>query len=127
MQRLRAYWNDPAGISAMEFALLVPALCALTIGAIQLCIVVYANSSLQFAVDDAARCASVQTTVCTGATATQSHAAANFGFANLSPTFTASSPSCGSQVVGSVTYQINAVLTTISVPMSATSCYPIQD
>jgi Flp pilus assembly protein TadG len=127
MQRLRAYWNDPAGISAVEFALLVPVLCALTIGAIQMCMVVYANASLQFAVDDAARCASVKTTICTSTTTTQSHAAATFGFSALSPVFTASTGTCGNEVVGTVSYTINAVVTTVTVPMSASSCFPIQD
>ena len=126
MIRLRKYCLDSAGSSAAEFALILPVFCALTIGAINLCIMVYANSRLQFAVDDAARCESVKTTICTSATTTQTHAAAMFGFAGLSPTFTASPAICGNQVVGSVTYPIHAVVTTLNVPISASSCFPIQ-
>ena len=123
---LRKYCLDCAGSSAAEFALILPVFCALTIGAISLCIMVYANSRLQFAVDDAARCESVKTTICTSAATTQTHAAAMFGFAGLSPTFTASPAICGNQVVGSVTYHIYAVVTTLNVPISASSCFPIQ-
>ena len=126
MIRLRKYCVDSSGASAAEFALILPLFCALTIGAINLCIMVYANSRLQFAVDDAARCESVKTTICTSSATTQTHAAAAFGFAGLSPTFTASPAVCGNQVVGRVTYPLHAVITTISVPISASSCFPIQ-
>jgi Flp pilus assembly protein TadG len=122
----RKFCQDSVGASAAEFALLLPMFCALTIGAINLCIMVYANSLLQYAVDDAARCESVKTTVCTSAGATQTHAAATFGFANLSPTFTASAATCGNQVVGSVSYPLNMVVTTLTPTLSATSCFPIQ-
>ena len=126
MMRLCKFWQDRAGSSAAEFALLVPVFCALTVGAINLCILVYANSLLQFAVDDAARCQSVKTQICTGATATEAHAAATFGFTSLAPAFVASSPACGSKVVGTATYSLVAVVTTISVPLSASSCFPVQ-
>jgi Flp pilus assembly protein TadG len=126
MTWLRKFCLDPAGASAVEFALILPVFCALTIGAINLCLVVYANSRLQYAVDDAARCESVKTTICTSSATTQTHAATTFGFAGLSPTFTASPAVCGNQVVGSVTYPLSAVITTISVPISASSCFPIQ-
>jgi Flp pilus assembly protein TadG len=127
MMRFRKFWQDRAGATAAEFALVVPVFGALTIGAINLCLVVYANSLMQFAVDDAARCQSVKTTICTSTAATQTHAAATFGYASLNPTFTASQGACGSKVVGTVTYPLMAVVTTLSVPISATSCFPIQD
>jgi Flp pilus assembly protein TadG len=127
MVRLRKYYQDCTGVAAAEFALILPAFAALTIGAIHLCIMVYMNSLLQFAVDDAARCESVKTTVCGSTTATQSHAATTFGFASLSPNFVASSATCGNQVTGSVTYPMNAIIRTFSVAISAKSCFPIQD
>jgi Flp pilus assembly protein TadG len=127
MMRLRKFCQDRAGATAAEFALVLPVFGALTIGAINLCMVVYANSRMQFAVDDAARCLSVKTTICTGIASAQSHAAAMFGFSGLNPSFTASQGPCGSQVVGTVTYPLMAVVTTVSVPISASSCFPIQD
>jgi Flp pilus assembly protein TadG len=129
MRPLWNFWQNQRGGTAAEFALVVPIFGALTIGAIQLCVLVFANSRLQYAVDDAARCESVKTTICTSGTTTQNHASATFGLSSLSPVFTASSTpqSCGYQVVGTATYRLNAVLTTLPVSLSATSCFPIQD
>jgi Flp pilus assembly protein TadG len=125
--RLLNFWRDQEGATAAEFAVVVPVLGALTIGAIQLSVLVYANSKLQFAVDDAARCASVKTTICSSPSTTQSHASTAFAMANMSASFTATTPACGNQVVGTATYQINALITTVPVSLSATSCFPVQD
>ena len=127
MRQCRNFLQDTAGASAAEFALVFPVLAILLIGTLHLCIMVYANSTLQFAVDDAARCESVKTTICPDAGSTQTHAATTFGFANLTPNFVASNLPCGYQVVGTATYALNAVVTTISVPLSATSCFPVQN
>jgi len=121
----RKFWRNPSGASAAEFALVAPVFFALTIGAINLCIVLYMNSRLQFSVDNAARCASLAKAVpCDWHTL----ATSDFGFASLGPTFTASTPAgCqGTQVVGNVTYTLNAVVTTIAVPISASSCFAQQ-
>jgi len=120
----RKFWRNPSGASAAEFALVAPVFFALTIGAINLCILLYMNSRLQFSVDDAARCASLAYNPCAPTT----RAASNFGFASMGPTFTASTPAgCqGTQVVGNVTYTLNAVVTTIAVPISASSCFAAQ-
>lgn len=126
-RRIYSYCREERGASAVEFALVVPVICTLTIGAFQMCLLMFANNMLQFATDDAARCASVKTTICTGAGSTQSHAAATFGFAGMSPTFTASSAACGSKVIGSASYTMNAIVASVTVPLSASSCFPIQD
>ena len=39
-------------------------------------------------------------------------------------TFTASTPACGHQVAAAVTIQLEAVLTSVSLPLSATACFP---
>ena len=122
------FWRAQTGASAVEFALVVPAFLALTIGALNLCIVLYINSNLHFAVDDAARCMSVKTTVCDTVAHTKTHALATFNFPSLSPTITPTfAAACGNQVSGSATYQLNAVVTNLSVNLSATSCFPVQN
>ena len=90
MRPLRRLWTGQAGASAVEFALVVPAFLALTIGALNLCIMLYINSTLHFAVDDSARCMSVKTTICDNVADTKTHALATFNFP-VSPT--ASRPS----------------------------------
>ena len=120
----RNFWRGRGGASAAEFALVAPIFFALTIGAINLCILLYMNSRLQFSVDDAARCASLAYNPCAPTT----RAATNFGFVSLGPTFAATNPAgCqGTQVVGNVTYTLNAIVTTVAVPISASSCFAAQ-
>jgi Flp pilus assembly protein TadG len=131
MPRRVKFWREQAGSSAAEFAMVLPVFLALTLGAINLGILLYINSTLHFAVEDAARCMSVKTTICDNIVDTRTHAATTFNFPSLSPVFTpvvagGAAGSCN-QVTGTATYRLNAVVTSISVPMSATSCYPIQD
>jgi Flp pilus assembly pilin Flp len=121
-QRLARFWQDRRGASAVEFAIVVPLLGALTIGAINLCILVYMDARLQFAVDGAARCGAIGTCTAT------SQAASSFGFASLSPTFSVPvSANChGTKVTGTVTYPLNAVLASFSIPLTASSCFAAQ-
>jgi Flp pilus assembly protein TadG len=124
----RGFWRDQTAASAVEFAMVVPVFFALTIGALNLCILLYINSTLHYAVDDAARCMSVKTTVCDTVGHTQTHAAATFNFPSLSPSFTpAFAQACGNQVTGSATYRLNAVVTSLNLNLSAKSCFPVQN
>jgi Flp pilus assembly protein TadG len=111
------------GTSAVEFALVLPILAALIIGGIYTGLVVYSAAGLQTAVEQAARCYALGVTGCTSASATQTFAAGQYSGLDT-PTFTASTPSCGRQVAASVTISFNAVVTNLSIPLSATSCYP---
>jgi Flp pilus assembly protein TadG len=127
MRSTAGFMRRTGGATAVEFAIVLPCFLALTVGTVNTCIALYANSALHFAVDDAARCMSVNTSVCDNATDTQTYAASNYNGPAISPTFTAVTSSCGSQVTGAVTYQLNAIVTNVSVPLSATACYPVQD
>jgi len=53
------------GGSAVEYALILPAFITLLVGGLCLGNVAFAINSLHYAVQDAARCAAVKTTVCT--------------------------------------------------------------
>ena len=143
MRRLARLWRDQAGSSALEFALVVPVLVALTLGAVNLCFLLYAQATLHYAVDDTARCMSVKTFPVTGCTLTacscetvakaQAYAALRYKGPAISgltftPAFLQQCPSGSgsalySKVTGAATYQLNAIVTNISVPMSATSCF----
>lgn len=121
--RLMRFWSNCRGASAVEFALVVPVFFALTIGTINLCVLIYMDSRLQFSVDSAARCGAIGT--CTATT----QAANMFGFTTFSPSFANPTvANChGTEVTGSVTYRLNAFVTSISVPLSAKSCFATQD
>ncbi len=127
MRSIAGFMRRSGGTTAVEFALVLPCFLALTVGTVNACIALYANSALHFAVDDAARCMSVKTNVCDNAADTQTYAAGNYNGPAISPSFVATTTSCGNQVTGTVTYQLNAIVTNLSVPLSATACYPVQD
>jgi Flp pilus assembly protein TadG len=123
--RLLAWLPDRAGAAAVEFAMILPAFASLIIGGIYTAQLLYAASSLRYAVEAGARCYSINTTVCTSATTTQNYALGKYmGPAYPAPTFTATTPACGHQVAGSETFVLNAGITSFTVPLSATACFP---
>jgi Flp pilus assembly protein TadG len=118
------YWKDEQGASAVEFALVVLPFVTMILGIIGTCLMLYANQTLQFAVEAAARCASVERYVCTSDALTRSYAVSQYKGPGVSPTFTVSSAGCGHTVSGSATFPLNAGIISISVPLSATACFP---
>jgi Flp pilus assembly protein TadG len=117
--------KDQRGASAVEFVIVLPLLALLLIGAFYVCFMMYAYSTLHYAVEDAARCRSVKTAVSTNATTTQTYAGSRFRGWGITPTFVATQPACGNQVVGSGTFTLRTGLRSLPVPMSATACYPL--
>lgn len=115
---------DERGTTAVEFALLLPAFVGLLLGGFCLSLLGFTLVNLHHAVETGARCAAVQTTVCTDATSTQNKAQSAFTGFGGTPTFTYTAAACGSQVTGTTTFTLDTGLTTISVPLSATACYP---
>jgi Flp pilus assembly protein TadG len=107
----------------VEFALVLPALAALVVGGLYTGLVVYSAAGLHSAVEQAARCYSVNVSQCNSASATQSYAQSQYYGIN-SPTFTASTQTCGHQVAATVTVAFSAVLANLSMPLSATACFP---
>ncbi|OJU09590.1 MAG: hypothetical protein BGN86_13495 [Caulobacterales bacterium 68-7] len=125
MRRLKQFARASDGGTAAEFALVLPIMILLTFGGMGASWMMYANTSVHYATEDAARCFAVNTTVCTNAAAVQTYGVGKYRGPTLaSLTFTASTQACGRQVVGTGTYTLRTGLRTISVPISATSCYP---
>src|SRR5208337_2154120 len=98
------------GATAVEFALVMPAFLALVLGGLSVCVLLYSNVSLQDAVEQGARCFSVNTATCGSASAAQTYAQ-GFYYGIGAPTYTASTPACGHQVAATLTLQLAAVLT----------------
>jgi Flp pilus assembly protein TadG len=124
MPPLRCLLSDDTGAAAAEFALIIPGLVLMSVGASYLVMMMWASSALHYATEDAARCASVRPTTCTSAGVTQTYAATRYTGPGT-PTFTATSPACGKQVAATLAYSLNTGLARISVPLSATACYPL--
>jgi Flp pilus assembly protein TadG len=118
-------WTDERGTTAVEFAIVGPIFIALVVGILYLGLCLLLVSSLHFAVEDAARCASVRTTVCTDPATTQSYAQSRY-FGPGSPSFSGpTAAGCGQNLVqGSITYVAQLGLTQFTIPISASACYP---
>jgi len=121
------YWRNESGAGATEFVLVLIPFAALIFGIINLCLMFYANHTLQYAVQSAARCYSVDFTACGGsAGTTQTYATTHYSGPNIGVTFTAMPypTGCGHTVTGSGNFPLNAVVYTLSVPLAATACFP---
>lgn len=133
MHRLHAYRRDEQGSSAVEFALVAPMFLALMFGIINLSIVLFGVVTMHFAAEDAARCYAVKTTVCTDAATTATYAASRYSGPAMSVIFTASKDGqChatggagdGHKVVANGSYQLFTGLANLTVPVSASACFP---
>jgi len=118
------YWGDERGATAVEFALVAPAAVMLLVGAINLSLMLLSIGSMHFAVEAAARCASVVPTVCSDSITVVAYANSRYAGALITPVFTYVSAACGNQVNGSITYTLDVGLFQRSVSLSATSCFP---
>ena len=116
--------TDDRGATAVEFAIIAPAVVMLLVGIMSLSLILFAIGSMHFAVEDAARCASARPTVCSSAATTVAYAQSRYSGALATPVFTYATPACGFQVSASVTYTFDVGMYRQAVPLSATSCFP---
>ena len=123
---LRRLGQDRRGTTALEFALLSPALFLLLYGTIEFGRMMWTQEALNFAVQDAARCAAVTPTTCGTSTQIASYAANDIA-SNYVPAsaFSSSSAACGYQVTASFVYPFIATgLFSMTPTLSASACFP---
>jgi Flp pilus assembly protein TadG len=127
----RRFLSDEGGATAVEFVLILTPLILLTLGAINLSLMIYTVTTLHYATEDAARCATVRPTVCADTTTLQTYAQANYGGMTAAPTFTLvkeapTATTCpnGNFVTGTADYHFETGITSTIVPLSASACYP---
>ena len=125
MRRIGSLFSDRQGATAVEFSLILPALLLLLFGIVEFGRLLWTQSALHFAVEEAARCAAVDATNCATATQVQNFAvsrAAGLGLTNA--VFSLTTPACGNQV--SATYAFPFVLANMfpNVTLTARSCFP---
>lgn len=119
------YLADEKGSSAAEFALVLIPFIGIVLGIIGLSLMLYANETLQYATEDAARCASIKTGTCSSTATIQAYAASRYKGPAISPSFSyAAAASCGHQVIGTATFPLNTGLINIAVPLQAQACFP---
>jgi Flp pilus assembly protein TadG len=112
------------GAAAVEAALVLPILLMVLLGAIEVGRMGWTAIGLNFAVQEAARCAAVQTTVCADAGSTAAYAAGRAAGLNIpASAFTVTRPACGIQVRADLNYSfIASSLAPVTPRISAWAC-----
>jgi Flp pilus assembly protein TadG len=124
--RLRRLAKDRRGNVGVEFALVAPALCMVIYGAMEFGRMAWTQSALNFAVEEAARCASVTPSVCGTSSQIATYAANEIapGYVPASA-FSGTTAACGHQVTASFNYPFVATgLFSMTPTLSATACFP---
>jgi Flp pilus assembly protein TadG len=121
------------GAEAVEFAIILPVLLTILLGAVDLGRLMWSNTVLAHAAEAAARCAAVNTFTCGSTTATQAYGVSQaWGLSLTSSAFAVTTPACGAQVVGTMTfnfvvpwlYVVQPFGASNAMTLTATSCYP---
>lgn len=115
--------REERGAAAAEFVLILIPMVMLTLGAINVSLMIYTVATLNYAAEDAARCRSVKTTICTNSTTTDAYGKSKYSGPGVA-TFTTTSATCGNRVVVTADYVFSTGLTSTTVPLSAAACYP---
>ena len=109
----------------LEFGLIAPAFFTLLLGLIYLSVTLWTYASMQYAVEEAARCARVKSTLCDSAVASTvtSYATSHY-YGPGSPVFAFATPSCGNEVTASLHYAWQVPLFSFAKTLSAAACFP---
>jgi Flp pilus assembly protein TadG len=120
-----AVLSNNRGTTAVEYAIVAPIFIGLVVSSFYFYMGLFLVGSLHYAVEEGARCASVKTTVCSDSSTTISYTKSRYYGPAVSPTFTYSpNLSCGNSVSASVNFVANLGLQTVTIPISASACFP---
>ena len=116
--------GDRGGNAAIELALLLPVLLLFVLGIMECGRVLWTQNALNYAVEEAARCAGVDSAQCGSISQVQAFAAARSGAAFDPSLFLVTVASCGNQVTAS--YPMTMTIAWLSFPLTLTaqSCTP---
>jgi Flp pilus assembly protein TadG len=119
-------WRSRAGAAAVESAFVLPVALLLLLGVMELGRAFWTQSALTYAVQQGARCASVQPTRCGDAGQIAAYASGQVVGLSIPPSaFTAVKLACGWQVSGALQYKFLAYAAFPSAPViSARICRP---
>ena len=124
LARLRRFGAATSGASAVEFALVLPAFVLLVLGSISAATLGFSVASMNYAVEEAARCAAVKKAACLTPADIAKYARAQYVGPAVSPVFTYSTAGCGNTVTGTATYSLDLVPQFTNVPLSTAACHP---
>lgn len=113
------------GTAAIEFALMAIPLFLFIFGIIEVGRALWLQNALHYSVEEASRCAAVNTATCGSSNQVQSYAAGRSGatFANSVFTYNGAA-ACGKQVTASYPMTLVIPFVTVSFTLTSSSCYP---
>jgi Flp pilus assembly protein TadG len=121
---LRRALDERGGAAAVEFAMTVPILLVAMLGIVEFGRVLWAQNALHFAVEEAARCATIDVTTCGNTNETQSFASTASGFTFPTSAFTVTVATCGNQVTASYAFQFLTSFFGTGPTLTAQACFP---
>jgi Flp pilus assembly protein TadG len=123
---LRRFLTHIGGAAAVEFSLTAPVFLAVVFGLIDCGLLLWTQLGLQHATELAARCASVNKTLCADATAVKTYASTQvFGMTVPTSVFTLSQVACGNRVTASFDFGlIGGFFGTPLITLNAAACFP---
>jgi hypothetical protein len=123
--RLRLLARDCRGNAAFEFAFLAAPLVLFLFVIITAGQTVWLQNALNASVAEAARCATVNPTLCGSESQVQAYAANHAGAGFDGAIFALARISCGNQVSATYPLPLTMPFTTVSVTLSAQACFPV--
>jgi Flp pilus assembly protein TadG len=112
------------GASAVEFALVLPACLMLLFGVMEGGRALWLQNALNYAVEQAARCAAIDTNNCGSANQVQAYASTISGSDFPSADFAVATAACGNVVSASYPVQLHIPFVAAALTLTAQSCYP---
>lgn len=114
------------GTVALEFALVLPALLLMALGVMDVGRLIWTQTTLDRAVEAAARCAAIEPSLCGTVAAVQTYAVGQaFGLVVTTADFSVAAASCGEEVNATMPFTfIIPWITTSSITLGAVACYP---
>ena len=115
------------GAVAIEYALLLPALLLFVVGIMETGRIIWTQTTLDRAVEAAARCGAVDQTTCATTIATAQYAVTQaFGLKIAVAAFTVTKPACGVSVTAAFTYNfVIPLVAPKAMTLNAQACYPL--
>ena len=117
--------RNQGGSVAVDFAMLAAPLFILVFGTMEVGRMLWYQNALNYSVDEAARCASIDVNNCNTSDQVKHYAADRSGAGFSSAVFSTSTQPCGNLLTATYPLSLNIPLLPISVTLTARSCYPI--
>ena len=117
--------RDESGTTALEFAMIAPVFFLFIFGIIEAGMLFWTQTGMQHGAAMAARCATINSTLCPDPTAIKSYATQqSFGLTLPTSTFTYSTPACGNQVDANYTFKWPPIFGLPPLNLTAKACFP---